>query len=225
MTNPYPILNVEEVVLRTPTTTVVTAEEAIKIIEQLETAMEQFKGCVGLAAPQIGISKAVAIIRHEEREINLINPTILETTTPFVHRREGCMSFPGKRFDVPRFRLIRYETDALWSYENNKPEPVFAPDYLPGQPTRLVRRETVSCADEDEEDPAVSLIAIAVQHEIDHLLGLCLPWKEGAVEVEGDPIIRPVLVARVGRNDPCPCGATDPVTGRRKKFKKCCGKI
>jgi uncharacterized protein YecA (UPF0149 family) len=25
----------------------------------------------------------------------------------------------------------------------------------------------------------------------------------------------------VGRNDPCPCGAT--VRGRRKKFKQCCG--
>ncbi len=30
--------------------------------------------------------------------------------------------------------------------------------------------------------------------------------------------------SKVGRNDPCPCGAVDPNTGRPKKFKKCCGK-
>lgn len=28
---------------------------------------------------------------------------------------------------------------------------------------------------------------------------------------------------RIGRNDPCPCGAADTM-GRRKKFKKCCGR-
>jgi len=29
---------------------------------------------------------------------------------------------------------------------------------------------------------------------------------------------------KVGRNDPCPCGAVDPQTGKPKKYKKCCGK-
>ncbi|MCM8783042.1 MAG: preprotein translocase subunit SecA, partial [Candidatus Omnitrophica bacterium] len=29
---------------------------------------------------------------------------------------------------------------------------------------------------------------------------------------------------KVGRNDPCPCGRTDPVTGRPVKFKKCHGR-
>jgi len=29
---------------------------------------------------------------------------------------------------------------------------------------------------------------------------------------------------KVGRNDPCPCGAKDPVTGAPVKFKKCCGR-
>ena len=28
----------------------------------------------------------------------------------------------------------------------------------------------------------------------------------------------------VGRNDPCPCGKTDPTTGKPIKYKKCCGK-
>ena len=29
---------------------------------------------------------------------------------------------------------------------------------------------------------------------------------------------------KVGRNDPCPCGKTDPKTGSPLKYKKCCGK-
>ncbi|MFA5115368.1 MAG: preprotein translocase subunit SecA [Candidatus Omnitrophota bacterium] len=28
--------------------------------------------------------------------------------------------------------------------------------------------------------------------------------------------------AKVGRNDPCPCGKTDPLTGKPLKYKKCC---
>ncbi len=36
---------------------------------------------------------------------------------------------------------------------------------------------------------------------------------------------RPVRTGpKVGRNDPCPCGAVDPTTGKRKKYKHCCGK-
>jgi len=27
---------------------------------------------------------------------------------------------------------------------------------------------------------------------------------------------------KVGRNDPCPCGAVDPATGKPKKYKNCC---
>ena len=29
---------------------------------------------------------------------------------------------------------------------------------------------------------------------------------------------------KVGRNDPCPCGAIDQNTGKPKKYKKCCGR-
>jgi len=29
---------------------------------------------------------------------------------------------------------------------------------------------------------------------------------------------------KVGRNDPCPCGSIDPESGKRKKYKQCCGR-
>jgi hypothetical protein len=59
------------------------------------------------------------------------------------------------------------------------------------------------------------IVCIGVQHEIDHLNGVCLPGKEGAVEgvYTADGVRRGHK--KVGRNDPCPCGSG-------KKFKKCC---
>ena len=32
---------------------------------------------------------------------------------------------------------------------------------------------------------------------------------------------QPLRVTKIGRNDPCPCGAVDPNTGRPYKYKKC----
>ncbi|MDO8661802.1 MAG: preprotein translocase subunit SecA [Candidatus Omnitrophota bacterium] len=44
--------------------------------------------------------------------------------------------------------------------------------------------------------------------------------------VENTPAVKTVKLShpKVGRNDPCPCGAKDPVTGHPIKYKKCCGK-
>jgi len=51
-------------------------------------------------------------------------------------------------------------------------------------------------------------------------------WRAGGSEknkvVSGGQTIR--NTNEIGRNDPCPCGKTDPVTGKRLKYKRCCGK-
>ncbi len=39
-----------------------------------------------------------------------------------------------------------------------------------------------------------------------------------------NPISQSINQNKVGRNDPCPCGAIDPVTGKPIKYKKCHGK-
>ncbi|HVM61890.1 MAG TPA: preprotein translocase subunit SecA [Verrucomicrobiae bacterium] len=43
-----------------------------------------------------------------------------------------------------------------------------------------------------------------------------------AIEKATQPIRRDM--PKVNRNDPCPCGAKDPKTGKPKKYKNCCGK-
>jgi preprotein translocase subunit SecA len=36
------------------------------------------------------------------------------------------------------------------------------------------------------------------------------------------PVASQSLKKKPGRNDPCPCGKKDPVTGKSMKYKKCC---
>jgi peptide deformylase len=72
----------------------------------------------GLAAPQIGISKQVAIFgfkrnpRYPDAEevpyTVLINPVITPLSQDEEEDWEGCLSVPGMRGKVPRYRRIRY---------------------------------------------------------------------------------------------------------------------
>lgn len=83
---------------------IVDLEEANDIILKLEKELNKTSG-IGLAAPQIGINKKVAIIRIKER-INLINPIIIKKDYGFIHKGEGCLSFPGKTFNTFRHKEI-----------------------------------------------------------------------------------------------------------------------
>ncbi len=40
-------------------------------------------------------------------------------------------------------------------------------------------------------------------------------------ETNQSPVANPQSLSKVGRNDPCPCGAIDPKTGKVYKYKKC----
>ena len=52
-------------------------------------------GGVGLAAPQVGILRRVVIVDTGEEILELINPTIIETSGE-QEGPEGCLSVPGK---------------------------------------------------------------------------------------------------------------------------------
>ena len=72
----------------------VTLEEGEKIATELFEILSKRKDGIGLAANQVGIDAAVAVVNVRE-PIVLINPEIVsrETEIPFY---EGCLSFPGK---------------------------------------------------------------------------------------------------------------------------------
>jgi peptide deformylase len=74
------------------------------IIDMWET-MYISKG-VGLAAPQVGVSKRLVVIEYEGERYVLINPSIMEEEGS-ERAEEGCLSFPGIYEDVCRPSRIR----------------------------------------------------------------------------------------------------------------------
>lgn len=91
----------------------VLPEEVGTLIETLENELDKAnqlgKGGIGLAAPQIGIAKNIAIVRLDESHglsVNLINAKISKGYDPTIFRQEGCLSFPGRVEDTTRFQEI-----------------------------------------------------------------------------------------------------------------------
>ena len=68
-------------------------------------------GGVGLAAPQVGISKRIAIISREEQYV-LINPEIIEFSGSNISE-EGCLSFPEIFAHVTRPFKVKVKTNDL----------------------------------------------------------------------------------------------------------------
>lgn len=203
-------------VLLSRTAPVLTVEDAITTILALQDELDRLQNAVGLAAPQIGISKSVAIVRHAGVCINLINPSIIGGDRPFINKGEGCLSLPNKKFDVERFATVRIKNYTLWPSPSGTVALNDDPNRRPLDRTnlpkgmQLVPVESVYVVENPVEDCG-EIIAVAVQHEIDHLSGLLLDHNPKAQEVpsKDDP------KWKVGRNDPCPCCSG-------QKFKKCC---
>lgn len=81
----------------------VVKEITPSIIELLDDMMETLKekDGVGIAAPQIGILKRVALISHEDETYELINPEIIDEEDTQVCN-EACLSVPGRCGDIDR---------------------------------------------------------------------------------------------------------------------------
>jgi peptide deformylase len=88
------------------------------LLTDMRDTMNALEG-VGLAAPQIGVNLRVVIfgMQHSSRypdaepvpETVLINPLITPLVSDTEDDWEGCLSVPGMRGMVPRFKTIRYQ--------------------------------------------------------------------------------------------------------------------
>lgn len=76
----------------------------IKLLDNMRDTMYANKG-VGLAAPQIGISKRVIVVDVGEGLIELINPVICEAAGEVIDT-EGCLSIPDLAGDVARAQKV-----------------------------------------------------------------------------------------------------------------------
>ena len=97
----------------------VLPEEVGELIATLEAELNNAnrlgKGGIGLAAPQIGIAKNIAIVRLDKANgfnFDLVNARLEQGFDPAVFTQEGCLSFPGRVEDTTRFQEV-YITNNL----------------------------------------------------------------------------------------------------------------
>ena len=76
-------------------------EEIKKIASEMWQIMLQYKG-IGLAAPQVGISKRFFIHGNEKKMEIVINPEVAHKSEETSTLTEGCLSFPGLAVNVER---------------------------------------------------------------------------------------------------------------------------
>lgn len=77
------------------------------LIEAMYETMHAQNG-VGLAAPQVGISKRLFVIdTGDGAPFALVNP-VLEKGWGEITDQEGCLSFPGVYKDVKRYKKVRF---------------------------------------------------------------------------------------------------------------------
>lgn len=80
-------------------------ERLCELIDDLFDTMYEADGC-GLAAPQVGILRRIAVIDTGEVRMELVNPEIIEKGGSYGDM-EGCLSFPGKSGYVERASHVR----------------------------------------------------------------------------------------------------------------------
>lgn len=130
-------------VLRRVADPVVTIDDEIRtIIRDMEDTLTEEDG-IGLAAPQVGISKRIFIVdlkkADQDKRIVLLNPRIIEASQEFSTTDEGCLSIPAVWGPVTRPVRIKVKGE-------------------------LMNGQTYMFT-------AEGLFARAIQHELDHLDG------------------------------------------------------
>lgn len=129
-------------------------------VEKMFVTMKRADG-IGLAAPQIGISKQIIVIdvsEYEGPKIALINPVIKSKSRQTEIADEGCLSIPGVRGDVERAKKITVEAFDL-----------------DGKKISFTARD---------------LYARVIQHEKDHLDGILFTDRvDESTKVQINPIL------------------------------------
>src|SRR5580692_3902518 len=93
------------------------AAQLNELLTDMEDTMRALSGA-GIAAPQIGVSLRVVIFEMKENPrypqvapipfTVLINPSLEPLGDEMEEGWEGCLSVPGLRGGVPRYRHLRY---------------------------------------------------------------------------------------------------------------------
>ncbi len=82
----------------------VVTREVQALIDRMLQTMRDNRG-LGLAAPQVGVSRRVFVAQIEDRHIVLVDPELLHQEGEEI-ATEACLSIPGLLGDVPRAQRI-----------------------------------------------------------------------------------------------------------------------
>jgi len=80
-------------------------ERLAVLLDDLYETMKDANG-VGLAAPQVGVLRRVAVIDVGEGRVELVNPVIIARSAKKQVSEEGCLSLPGKFGKVERPKSV-----------------------------------------------------------------------------------------------------------------------
>lgn len=134
-------------ILRVKSEPVVSFDEDLaSLVNNMAETMYEAPG-IGLAAPQIGVNKRVAVVdigadeetKRTAKLYTLINP-IITHSQGYIKYEEGCLSIPGLREYVER----------------------------PNQ----IQVKALDASGKEYTLEAEGLLAVCIQHEIDHLNGV-----------------------------------------------------
>jgi len=103
-TYPDPILKKKSEIITNPKSPEIQA----LVFDMLET-MDANNG-LGLAAPQVGKSLRLCVIRIDAKTHILINPKIVSKSTAKLIEEEGCLSFPGQFLPIKRAASVIVKT-------------------------------------------------------------------------------------------------------------------
>ncbi len=102
----FPIRTLGDAVLRTVAEPVAVVDDAVRrLIDDMLETMYDAPG-VGLAAPQIGVSKRVIVFDVGEGPKAMVNPELVETSGSWEYE-EGCLSIPDKFWPIARPAFAR----------------------------------------------------------------------------------------------------------------------
>jgi len=113
----YPIVKFGNPVLEKPAELVTVFDGHLKkLVEDMFESMYEAHG-IGLAAPQIGVSKRVAVIditfkEDADAKLVLVNPEIIHSEGKHT-QPEGCLSIPEFREPVSRARKVTVRAQDL----------------------------------------------------------------------------------------------------------------
>ena len=176
----------------------VSVEEGLEIATELFNILNERKDGIGLAANQVGIDAAVAVLNVRE-PIVLINPKIEEQWDE-IDYYEGCLSYPKKGIHTKRYKNVivkSAQSESGWYFSG-------------AESSKDSKGSWETSAKHDQEQRLLEVVC--VQHEIDHLMGKTIHDREKRLlPVKND-------YKKWGRNEIV--GITDGKDYKEIKYKK-----